>query len=175
LKVKNTFRIPIGFAASVIFFIRANPTFRSFCIGMVIMFFGEAIRFISAGTLIKFEGVTCKGIYAYSRNPLYLGSFFIGLGACIIGRDILFSTFFIIAYPILYIRIIKREEHYLTGRYGDDYDRYKEKVSRFWSGGLKMSEILRESSPFLAVKNRELRTIFGVVVVLGIMALKIVF
>ena len=175
MKVKNTLRIPIGFAAGVIFIIRANPTFRSFCVGTVIMLFGEAIRFISAGTLIKFEGVTCKGIYAYSRNPLYLGSFFIGLGACITGRDILFSTFFIIAYPILYLRIIKREEHYLTGRYGDDYDRYKEKVSRFWSDGFNVGEILRESTPFLAVKNRELRTVIGVVIVLTVMALKMMF
>ena len=175
MKVKNTLRIPIGFAAGIVFLFRADPNLWSFCTGSVIMVLGEIIRFISAGTLIKFEGVTCNGIYAYSRNPLYIGSFLIGIGACVIGRDILFSFFFLIAFPILYFRIIKREEHYLSRRYGVDYESYIRIVPRFWSGRLGFGKILRESSPFLAVKNRELRTVMGIAVVLTVMALKMVY
>ncbi len=175
MKIKNTLRIPIGFAASVIFFIRAEPDIWSFCIGTVIILFGELIRFISAGTLIKFEGVTSSGIYNYSRNPLYIGSFFIGIGACVIGKDILFSIFFIIAYPLLYLQTIKKEERYLLNRYGKDYEKYIRTVPRFWSGRLNIGEILKGSSPFLAVKNRESISILGVVTVLVMMAAKMIY
>ena len=175
MKVKNTFRIPIGFAAGIMFIWRADPTLSSFCIGTALMLLGEAIRFISAGTLIKFEGVTNTGIYAYTRNPLYIGSFIIGAGACVIGRDIPFALFFLIAFPWIYIRIIKREEQYLTERYGDDYRRYISEVPRFWSGRMGVGKILRASSPFLAVKNRELKTVFGIVLILAVMASKIIF
>ena len=131
--------------------------------------------FISAGNLIKFEGVTSSGIYNYSRNPLYIGSFFIGSGACVIGMDIFFSIFFIIAYPLLYLQTIKKEERYLLNRYGADYEKYIRTVPRFLSGQLNIGEILKGSSPFLAVKNRELVSVLGVVTVLAMMAAKMMY
>ncbi|MBN1292532.1 MAG: hypothetical protein JXB48_11895 [Candidatus Latescibacteria bacterium] len=175
MKTKNTFRIPIGFAAGILYLFRADPTIWSFFAGASLMLAGEAIRFISAGTLIKFEGVTRTGIYAYSRNPLYLGSFIIGAGACLIGRDIPFALFYVIAFPLIYIRIIKREEQHLTERYGEDYEHYIREVPLFWSGRFSIRKILGASSPFLAVKNRELKTVLGIVAILAVMASKIIF
>ncbi|MCE5249320.1 isoprenylcysteine carboxylmethyltransferase family protein [bacterium] len=172
MKNKNTLRIPIGFAAGALFLWIADPEPRSYAAGALFMILGEAVRFISAGTLIKFEGVTRNGIYGFTRNPLYTGSFLIGAGACIMSRSIIFTVLFLALFPITYFRVIRREESYLVGRYGEEYERYLREVPRFWSGRLNIGEILRESSPFLAVKNRELRAVSGVIAVLAIMAVK---
>ena len=175
MKVKQAIRIPIGFIAGFVFLLRAEPTPVSFVSGLIIMVLGEAVRFISAGTLIKYEGVTRNGIYNFTRNPLYVGSFLIGVGACIISRDPVFSLFFFIAYPLIYFQVIKREEVFLKGRYGDEYTQYLNEVPRFWSGRLDLKEIVKESSPFLAVKNGELYTISGIFAVTVIMVVKMVW
>jgi len=173
MKIKVTSRIFIGFLAGFIFLWRANPTYRSFVIGSLVMIFGECIRFISAGTLIKFEGVTRNGIYAFTRNPLYLGSFLMGIGACIAGLDLYFALFFIVLFPQLYLRVIRREEIWLSERYGDEYVEYCRKTPRIIPRRFDVAEVIRETSPFLAIKNRELRTILGLVIVLVIMAIKL--
>ena len=172
---KNTFRIPIGFTAALVFLLRAEPVLWSFIAGLIFMVFGEAIRFTSAGTLIKYEGVTRSGIYGYIRNPLYTGSFLLGLGACFMGRDILFTAFFLIAFPAIYLQTIKREEKSLHERYGKEYELYFQEVPRFWPGKINMSEIAKESSLFLAVKNGEYRAVLGIAAILVVMALKMVF
>ena len=169
---RNTYRIPLGFLAGAVYIIRAEPSFGSFLLGAVFMVFGEFIRFVSAGTLIKFEGVTRNGIYAYIRNPLYIGSFFIGAGACIIGRDPMFIVLFLIGYPLVYARTIKREERYLKGRYGDDYECYLCEVPGIIPKSFNLREVLSETAPFLAMKNREYLTLLGIAVVWMVMAVK---
>jgi protein-S-isoprenylcysteine O-methyltransferase Ste14 len=174
MKIQKTLRLQIGILAGLLFIWRAHPTMTSFFIGLVFMALGEFIRFISAGTLIKFEGVTRNGIYAFTRNPLYLGSFLLGIGACIMGRDILFLALFFILFPVLYFKVIKEEETYLTRRYGEDYLNYLKEVPRFLPHHFSLREILRETSPFLAVKNRELITLSGLIAILVIMMLKVI-
>jgi protein-S-isoprenylcysteine O-methyltransferase Ste14 len=173
MKIRKTVRIQLGFVAGFLFLWRADPSPASFLAGLVLMLLGESIRFVSAGTLIKFEGVTRNGIYAFTRNPLYLGSFLIGLGACIVGRDPYFALLFILLFPPIYFQVIKGEEAHLIERYGDDYRAYLEEVPRFIPRRFELGEILRETSPFLAVKNRELLTLAGMLAVLAVMAVKL--
>jgi hypothetical protein len=172
MKIQKTLRLQLGILAGIVFLWRAEPTPVTFFVGLFFMALGECIRFISAGTLIKFEGVTRNGIYAYIRNPLYAGSFLIGLGACIMGRDILFILIFILLFPALYYKVIKSEEAYLTIRYGEDYLNYLHEVPRIFPRRFSLGAILRETSPFLAVKNRELITVAGLIIVLVIMVIK---
>jgi len=173
MKLRKSWRIPLGFLAGILFIWRAAPTPSWFLAGATLMILGEAIRFISAGTLVKFEGVTDTGIYAYIRNPLYIGSFLVGLGACAMGRDPVFFLFFIVLYPIYYAGVIHREERFLIKRYGDDYRRYTEAVPRLLPRGFGLSHVLEHSAPFLAVKNRELKTVAGIAAVWVVMAVKL--
>jgi len=172
---RNTYRIPLGFLAAAVFLLRADPTAVSYFSGACLMVFGEAIRFISSGTLVKFEGVTRDGIYAYTRNPLYLGSFFIGLGACIMGRDPIFTVFFLIVYPLVYYRIIRREEQYLVKRYGHEYELYLDEVSRVIPRRIDLRAVLTDTAPFLAMKNREYLTVLGIAAVWAVLAVIMVF
>ncbi len=175
MKIRKSYRIPLGFLVGFLYTWRADPSTVSFLIGAALMVLGECIRFVSSGTLIKFEGVINNGIYAYTRNPLYIGSFFIGMGACIMGRDMIFTMLFLILYLLIYARVIRREESYLINRYGDEYLHYLHKVPRILPRRFKLREVLGETEPFLAVKNREHLTIVGTAVVWAIMAFKMIF
>ncbi len=169
---KNTWRIQLGFLAGVVFIFRADPSPASLLFGAAVMCLGECIRFISAGTLIKFEGVTRDGIYSHVRNPLYLGSLLIGLGACVMGRDILFAAVFAVAYPLVYRRIVLREEAHLVKRYGGDYERYLSEVPRFIPRRLDPGRVISASAPFLAIKNREYKTVMGIAALWAVMLFK---
>jgi protein-S-isoprenylcysteine O-methyltransferase Ste14 len=72
-----------------------------------------------------------RGVYAWSRNPLYLAALiaFTGLGLA------LRSTWLLIAVPVVAIALqelaIRPEEAYLERRFGDHYRRYKARVRRW--------------------------------------------
>lgn len=175
MKLRKSLRVPIGFFAGILFIWRANPTPKSFLIGTLFIFGGEFIRFISSGTLKKFEGVTRNGIYAYTRNPLYIGSFVMGTGACIIGKDVLFSAMFFTFFILLYGQVVIREEKYLIGHYGEEYVRYFKEVPRIFPQNINIKKVFSKTSPAQAIKNQEGKTICGIVLVLIIMVVKMVY
>jgi len=172
--LRKSLRIPIGFLAGILFIWRADPSPLMFSIGILMIFFGELIRFVSSGTLKKYDGVTQKGIYAYTRNPLYIGSFFLGAGACVMSNDWLFSAVFFSFFFLLYGRVILREEKYLVRRYGGDYVQYIAEVPRFLPRTINVKFVFQETSPALAFKNQEGKTLLGIALVLIIMIFKMI-
>ena len=83
---------------------------------------------------IKFKKVNklvISGIYKYSRNPMYLGLLMI-----VISSSIFYLNIYSILTPLFfYIWInrfqIKREEIFLTEKFGEDYLSYKKKTRRW--------------------------------------------
>lgn len=72
------------------------------------------------------------GIFARSRNPVYLGLLLLALGSfLVLGRLILLLLAAVFA---LYFRqLVAREERFLLGHYGDAYREYTERVARWWT------------------------------------------
>jgi protein-S-isoprenylcysteine O-methyltransferase Ste14 len=173
MKKRRSWRIPLGFLAGGWFIWAAKPTLPSILGGMCVMMAGETIRFVSAGTLKKRSEVTRTGIYAYTRNPLYIGSFLLGAGACIIGKDLVFSVVFVLSYLLFYRRVIDREERFLLGRHGDEYERYRAEVPRIFPRHIALTPLFSAVSLSQALKNREGRTILGIVFVIAVMFLKL--
>ena len=71
------------------------------------------------------------GIYKYSRNPMYLGYFFL-----LISSGLYFGTWLGLVLPFVYILIvnfiyIKKEENVMRDLFGPDYDLYVQKVGRW--------------------------------------------
>ena len=83
---------------------------------------------------IKFNKVNklvTSGIYKYSRNPMYLGLLMI-----VISSSIFYLNIYSILTPLFfYLWInrfqIKREEVFLTEKFGKDYLSYKKKTRRW--------------------------------------------
>jgi protein-S-isoprenylcysteine O-methyltransferase Ste14 len=93
------------------------------------------MRFRAAGTPIDptapAKHLATAGIYAWSRNPMYLGALiaFAGLGIA------LGATWLLILLPVTGVALrklaIEREEAYLTRRFGDTYRAYIARVRRW--------------------------------------------
>ncbi len=83
---------------------------------------------------IKFKKVNklvTSGIYKYSRNPMYLGLLMI-----VVSSSIFYLNIYSILTPLFfYLWInrfqIKREEVFLTEKFGEDYLSYKKKTRRW--------------------------------------------
>ena len=71
-----------------------------------------------------------SGIYAFSRNPAFLGFDFMYVGVCLLFCNpltILFSAF---AMVMLHLQILQ-EEQFLEHTFGDTYRNYKKQVFRY--------------------------------------------
>jgi protein-S-isoprenylcysteine O-methyltransferase Ste14 len=73
--------------------------------------------------------VVAAGPYRYVRNPLYLGTFVFSIAVSILMPPT-GAIFFLLAQAFFYIRLILGEEAYLTGRQGEAYLAYKQRVPR---------------------------------------------
>ena len=114
----------------------ANARFTGFCVGMV----GDLIFLISvlcmkdswrAGIPAndKTELVT-GGIYAYSRNPAFLGFDLQYIGVLLMFCNLLTATFTVFAVSMLHLQILQ-EERYLTATFGAEYLKYHHQVLRY--------------------------------------------
>ena len=72
-----------------------------------------------------------SGIYAFSRNPAFLGFdlIYIGILAMFFNVSLLIVTLLVIV--LLHLQIVDVEEDYLLTTFGDDYLAYKKKVCRY--------------------------------------------
>src|SRR5262245_52859196 len=77
-------RVPLGFAAAIAFLVFSRPTWRSLAIGAPLATLGLVVRAWASGVLRKNQELTTSGPYAYTRNPLYAGSFLMLIG-CAVG------------------------------------------------------------------------------------------
>src|SRR5258705_6417904 len=73
-------RVPLGFLFTIVFLVFAKPTALTIAIGGAIAFIGVTIRAWSSGHIRKAKELAVSGPYAYTRNPLYVGSFILGIG-----------------------------------------------------------------------------------------------
>ncbi|MEM7413894.1 MAG: isoprenylcysteine carboxylmethyltransferase family protein [Gemmatimonadota bacterium] len=91
---------------------------------------GLALRGWAAGTIQKNEALTIVGPYAYTRNPLYLGSFLIGLGVTLTSGGWLWPGLFVGLFVVLYSRAIGIEDARLEELFGDAFRVYRSHVPR---------------------------------------------
>ena len=107
-----------------------------FLIGMLILI-NPIFKFIKSKTTIdpiKFKKVNkliTSGIYRYSRNPMYLG-----LLILVTSTSIFYLNIFSITTPFFFYYWInrfqiKREEIFLTEKFGKEYLLYKTKTRRW--------------------------------------------
>ena len=72
----------------------------------------------------KSKKIIDYGPFSIVRNPLYIFSFICVIGLGLISNNILVLLVTPITYIIIYYPLIKREEGFLTEKFGDTYKKY---------------------------------------------------
>ena len=75
--------------------------------------------------------VVQSGIFARTRNPIYLGMIAAYVGVSLLQRSLLPLVGLTFALPMIERGVIAREERYLERRFGDAYRTYREAVPRW--------------------------------------------
>jgi protein-S-isoprenylcysteine O-methyltransferase Ste14 len=89
---------------------------------------GLGLRAWAAGVIHKDRELTTTGPYAFTRNPLYLGSLLLGVGTALAGGLWLFMAGFLAFFVLVYGTTMRREEAFLEGAFEERYRHYAERV-----------------------------------------------
>lgn len=170
-KMAQKTRVPAGTVLGVLFLLWMRPSIRSLWIGGAITLAGAALRIWAAGHIEKGRVLTQGGPYAFTRNPLYLGSFFMALGMIIAGQAYWLLLAFGAFFAAFYCPVMRAEEQELLNGYGDKFVDYSKRVPLFWP---RLRMPVADSSSFLwtrVIRNREHRTMAGLIAAEGVLVL----
>jgi len=106
----------------------ARPTPLPLEVGALLAVLGLVIRGWAAGTIHKEKELTTTGPYAFTRNPLYVGSFFLGVGITLAGGHWIWPALFLAFYAGVYGKTMAGERELLTELFGDRYRAYAANV-----------------------------------------------
>ena len=85
---------------------------------------GLAVRAWAAGVIEKNTRLAVSGPYAYTRNPLYLGSTIASVGFAIAAGKWWLLVMMAVFFAAVYVPVIRREQAHLTELFGPDYAAY---------------------------------------------------
>jgi protein-S-isoprenylcysteine O-methyltransferase Ste14 len=124
-------RVRLGYPLAIAVLWFARPTPRSVLCGALVGLIGLWIRAYAAGYLHKQEVLTVAGPYAYTRNPLYLGSAVLALGVGIATRSWVSLAILCTYFALFYSIVMRREENELRPRHGASFEEYVRAVPLF--------------------------------------------
>lgn len=127
-------RFIIFYLGIILLLIFSASTEKSIRIGVITILLGEGLRIWATGYLRKSEILITTGPYALIRHPLYTGTFFIGLGFCLMGRQIYIVLIYLLAFIYFYREKFKKEEKHLSDKFGAEFETYKRYVPAFIPG-----------------------------------------
>src|SRR5215469_2752549 len=128
LQFAQRIRVPAGFVLAPLLLVAARPGRVSVAVGCVIAVAGLGIRAWASGCLKKNEELATSGLYAYTRNPLYLGTFLLGLGVSVCTGSWWFACVFAASYLLVYIPVMVAESETLRDLFPDQYPAYSQSV-----------------------------------------------
>jgi protein-S-isoprenylcysteine O-methyltransferase Ste14 len=174
-------RVPLGFGCAVVFLLLARPVPLTLALGGAVALAGLALRAWASGHIRKNARLAVSGPYAYTRNPLYLGSFILGLGFTVaassgVWRFALLGSLFASLFLGIYLPVMRVEAKTLAELFGAEYDAYAASVPLLFprlkpyrDGGAEV-----KFDPNLYLRYREYRAALGLLVAWGVLALKAV-
>lgn len=121
-------------------------------LGLVTM--GVSLRSWAAGTLRKRLHLATGGPYQLVRHPLYIGSFLMMLGFCLLVDDP--ENIWFVLGPILFLYVLRaiHEEKFLAKLFPDEWPAFEQSVPRFVPRRLP-SRPFADWSAAQWMKNRE--------------------
>ena len=162
-------RVRLGYPLAIVVLLLARPNPKSILAGAAIGAIGLWIRARAAGHLHKQEVLTVTGPYAHTRNPLYLGSFILIIGAAVAAHSLPPAVILLCYFALFYSFVMRREERELYHHHGDAFQNYARTVPLFFPR-LTPAKISTESPGAFSFaqykKNREYRATIGFLLLL---------
>ncbi|MBS1810390.1 MAG: isoprenylcysteine carboxylmethyltransferase family protein [Acidobacteria bacterium] len=167
-------RVPLGFLTAVLFLVFSRPSWQTIAIGAPIALVGVAIRAWASGHLRKNAQLAISGPYAYTRNPLYFGSFILAVGVVICGGSWWLAALLLGFFLAVYLPVMQAEAAHMHVLFPHDFAAYEENVPLFLPRLTAWKKTTARFDQRLYLKYREYRALLGLVVVVGILALRVV-
>jgi len=124
-------RVRIGYPVAVAYWLLAAPTLRSIWIGGIVAACGLIVRGLAAGHLRKDEELATTGPYAWTRNPLYLGSAFLAAGFVLASGSWWAGLVVAVYFAVFYAGAMRNEAEDLRRRFGAAFEEYAARVPLF--------------------------------------------
>ena len=169
------FRVPLGFLFGIIFLIFACPVPVTLGIGGIVAVVGILIRAWASGHIRKNQNLAVSGPYSYTRNPLYLGSFILGLGFTIASSVWWLGFIFIALFLGIYFPVMRVEAKELTEIFGAEYAEYSEKVPLFFPRITPYKASAARFDMSLYLRYREYRAALGLIFAWSVLLAKAIF
>ena len=169
------FRVPLGFVFAAVFLIFARPEPLTLGIGGAVAVVGLLIRAWASGHIRKNQNLAISGPYAYTRNPLYLGSFILGVGFTIASGVWWLGLIFIALFLGIYLPVMRVEASELTQIFGAQYAEYAKKVPLFVPRPTTIEKSAVKFDSALYLRYREYQASLGFGFAWLVLLLKVVF
>ena len=169
-------RVPLGFLCGALFLWFARPNWLTLGIGGGVALIGLALRAWSAGHIRKNRELATSGPYSYTRNPLYLGSFLLGVGFTIASGQPWLALLFAALFLGIYYPVMRVEAADLAKLFGEDYENYSRAVPLFFPRATAYrGDKGTRFDASLYMRYREYRAALGLLIAWALLALKAVF
>jgi protein-S-isoprenylcysteine O-methyltransferase Ste14 len=175
-QIARRIRVPMGFVVAALFLWLARPTPATMLLSLILVLPGLWLRAYAAGYVRKNAELTTTGPYAYTRNPLYLGSLAIAAGFGVASGSPGLSGTIIGIFCAIYIPTIYSEEQYLRAHF-PTFDAYAATVPRLLPR-LRAASSTQSAGAFsrdLYLHHREYNALMGAGAIYLALALKLVW
>jgi protein-S-isoprenylcysteine O-methyltransferase Ste14 len=132
-RVARRIRVPLGFLTAAVYLLEVvrqapHPTAIAWSLALVLP--GSALRALASGTVKKNQELSVTGPYAYTRNPLYLGSTLIAAGFAVALLSWPLALLLAVGFAAIYIPVIASDEQFLRAAF-PEFVNYCRNVPRF--------------------------------------------
>jgi len=173
-RIARRVRVPVGFVFAAFYLWRARPSWISFAAGGAVVAAGVALRAYASGYLRKASELTTTGPYAYTRNPLYLGSLIIAAGFAMAARSLWIALAIAVIFVAIYIPVMNFEEQFLRSHF-QGFDDYAGRVPRLLPRLAAAAGPRGQFSWELYRKHREYNAALGAAAILAALIVKLVW
>lgn len=176
-RVARRIRVPLGFVVAALYvfeLLRRAPEPVAIAWSLALVLPGLWLRGYAAGYVKKNRELTQTGPYAYTRNPLYLGSILIAAGFAVALLSWVMAAALAAMFLLIYVPVIASEERFLRRTF-PQFDAYCRRVPRLiprltparasaaltWSGDDSSAAISGNFSFALYLRHREYNSAIG--------------
>lgn len=173
-RIARRIRVPLGFVVAALYFWLANPIPLSLLVGALFVIPGLLIRALASGHLQKNERLAMTGPYAYTRNPLYLGSLVMATGFAFAARSWWIVGILVVMFVAIYLPVIRAEETFLAQHF-PEFAEYARRVPRLAPTLAPPGKQRWEFSRSLYLKHREYNATLGSLVIMAALVAKLLW